>query len=80
LDGIKIAGIDGGVVKKSLHGVDLRLSRAVGVVFSYSKNKLEKVEYHPSPFPTPIPNLIFDPYSELELELSCGMERTNFGS
>jgi hypothetical protein len=75
LDGIKIAGIDGGVVKKSLHGVDLRLSRAVGVVFSYSKNKLEKVEYHPSPFPTPIPNLIFDPYSELELELSCGMER-----
>jgi len=33
------------------------------------------VEYYPSPFPPPIPNLIFDPYSELELELSCEMER-----
>ncbi|MDI6806380.1 MAG: hypothetical protein QMD14_01020, partial [Candidatus Aenigmarchaeota archaeon] len=55
LQKLKIAGVDGGLVKKSLHGVDIRLSRAIGVIFNYSKNKLEKVEYHPSPLPTPIP-------------------------
>ena len=39
LDKIKIAGVDGGLVKKSFHGMDLMLLRAIGVVFSYDNKK-----------------------------------------
>src|SRR3972149_8318649 len=35
LEGMKIAGVDGGLVKKSFHGIDLMLLRAIGVIFSY---------------------------------------------
>ena len=35
LENLTIAGIDGGLVKKSFHGIDLMLLRAVGVIFRY---------------------------------------------
>ena len=50
LENMKIAGIDGGIVKTSLHGYDLVLARAVGVCFHFKKNRVEKVDYYPSKF------------------------------
>ncbi|MEM5855697.1 MAG: hypothetical protein QW472_05285, partial [Candidatus Aenigmatarchaeota archaeon] len=31
--------------------------------------------YYPEPLPSPIPNVIFDPFSELEFELNSNMQR-----
>ena len=50
LENMKIAGIDGGIVKTSLHGYDLVLARAVGVCFHFKKDRVEKVDYYPSKF------------------------------
>ncbi|MGC8812056.1 MAG: DNA double-strand break repair nuclease NurA [Candidatus Aenigmatarchaeota archaeon] len=75
LENLKIAGIDGGMVKRSLHGIDLMLLRAVGVIFSYSKGKLEKVEYYPEAMPTPLPKIIFEPLHEIEFEINSNYER-----
>ncbi|MFH1237494.1 MAG: DNA double-strand break repair nuclease NurA [Candidatus Aenigmatarchaeota archaeon] len=52
-DGIKIAGVDGGIVKRSLHGFDLIMARAVGACFTYENGKVKKAEYHPERMPEP---------------------------
>jgi len=72
---VVVSAVDGGLVKKSFHGLDLMLLRAIGVLFYYKDDKLEKVEYFPEAVPTPIPNVIFDPFSDLEFELKSNIER-----
>jgi hypothetical protein len=52
-DGIKIAAVDGGIVKRSLHGFDFILNRAVGVMFTYSKGRVVGSHYFPEKSPTP---------------------------
>ncbi len=52
-DGIRIAAVDGGIVKRSLHGFDFVLARGVGVVFDYSGGRVVKASYHPEKMPTP---------------------------
>jgi len=74
LDGLKIAGIDGGLVKKSFHGIDLMLLRAVGVIYDYTDGKLN-VEYYPEAIPSPIPRAINDPLDDLGFELNSNIER-----
>ena len=73
LENLKVAGIDGGLVKKSFHGIDLMLLRAVGVIFSYD-GKLN-VEYYPNAIPTPIPRAINDPLDDFGFELNSNIER-----
>ena len=75
LEDMKIAGVDGGLVKHSLHGIDLMLLRAAGVLFYYKNNRLSKVEYHPGAFPSPIPKVVFDPLTNLEFEINSNYER-----
>ncbi len=75
LENLKIAGVDGGIVKHSLHGIDLMLLRAVGVIFYFKNNKLEKVDYWPEALPAPIPKVIFDPFTDVELEVNSNFER-----
>ncbi|MEM7821505.1 MAG: DNA double-strand break repair nuclease NurA [Candidatus Aenigmatarchaeota archaeon] len=70
-----IAGVDGGMVKKSLHGIDIILLRAVGVIFYFKNKRIEKVDYHPNSIPIPKPIILFDPFSELEFEINSNMER-----
>jgi len=72
---LELAGVDGGLVKKSFHGIDLMLLRAVGVIFSYKDGKLDKVEYYPNSIPTPEPRVVVDPFSELEFEVNSNIER-----
>lgn len=75
LRNIKIAGVDGGLVKHSLHGIDILLLRAIGVLFFYKDNKLEKVDYHPNTLPGLEPRIFFDPLSDIEFEMNSNMER-----
>ncbi|MHA1131091.1 MAG: DNA double-strand break repair nuclease NurA, partial [Candidatus Helarchaeota archaeon] len=72
--GMQIIGIDGSIVSKSLHGVDLILTRAVAVLFRYKKEK-PAVQYFPNIAPTP--NLIFnfDLFTSPEIEIFNSLQR-----
>ena len=72
---MSVLGIDGGIVKHSYHGLDLMLTRSVGVNFIYSNGKMEKVDYYPNSNPTPNPIVIFDQFSDLELSSCYNFER-----
>jgi len=75
LEDMIIAGVDGGLVKHSLHGIDIMLLKAVGVLFSYKNNKLDNVDYYPEALTSPEPRVVFDPFSDLEFEMNSNMER-----
>lgn len=75
LENIAVAGTDGGIIKKSLHGIDLLLIRTAGVVFHFEGGKLKKTEYYPQPIPSPVPQASFDPFSEIEFEINANMKR-----
>jgi hypothetical protein len=75
LENPTVAGIDGGIIKKSLHGIDLLLIRTAGVIFHFENGKLKKTEYYPQPIPSPIPEASFDPFSEMEFEINANMKR-----
>jgi hypothetical protein len=69
-----VAGIDSGLLRKSLHGIDLILIKAVGVIFYFENNKLKNVEYYsPSAFFEPI--IFQDPFSEIELDIATNIFR-----
>jgi hypothetical protein len=75
LENLTIAGVDGGLVKHSLHGIDIMLIRPVAALFVYKNNKLSDVQYYPDSLPSPIPKIVFDPFSDLEFEINSNMER-----
>ena len=58
LENIKVAGVDGGVAKKSLHGFDCILVRAAAACFNYKSGGIEKVKYFPSRIPAPKADLL----------------------
>ena len=69
-----VAGIDSGLLQKSLHGIDLILIRAVGVVYYFKNGKLDNVKYYsPSSFFEPI--IFQDPFSDIELDLATNIIR-----
>jgi hypothetical protein len=51
LKDIKVVGVDGGMAKKSLHGMDCMLVRSVGACFNYRSGKMKEVVYYPSKLP-----------------------------
>jgi hypothetical protein len=58
LESEKVVGVDGGIVKKSLHGFDCMLVRGAGACFHYRKGKIENVEYWPSKSPPSMPDVV----------------------
>ncbi len=53
IDKMKIAGVDGGIVRKALHGFDFILARATSVCFEYLNGRISNVKYFPSKVTTP---------------------------
>ncbi|UCC91852.1 MAG: DNA double-strand break repair nuclease NurA [Candidatus Aenigmatarchaeota archaeon] len=53
LNDMRISAVDGGIVKRSLHGFDFVLARGVGVCFSYKNGRVYDVDYFPNKMPTP---------------------------
>ncbi|NVM31119.1 MAG: DNA double-strand break repair nuclease NurA [Candidatus Helarchaeota archaeon] len=74
LHGMQIVGIDGSIISKSLHGVDLMLTRAVAVLFKMQKEK-PVVQYFPNVAPNP--KLVFnlDIFSGLEIDILNSLAR-----
>lgn len=74
LNGMQMIGIDGSIISKSLHGVDLLLSRAVAVLFKFKKEKPE-VQYYPGATPTPRLIYNFDLITAPEIDILNSLER-----
>lgn len=70
-----VMGVDGGVLSRRLHGLDLVLVRAVAAIFNYKDGKLSNAEYYPSEMPTPRLISIDEPLDSRELDLLIGMQR-----
>ena len=75
MDNIRVSAVDGGLSQHSYHGIDLILTRAVGVVFDYKRGTLDKVAYFPDSIVFPKLVIISDPYSENEIIVSSSLER-----
>jgi hypothetical protein len=75
LVGLRIAGIDGGIVARSYQNIDLMLARAVAAIFTYGSGGNLDVSYYPeeTPLPTIISNL--QPSSIPDFELRTSIER-----
>ena len=84
-----VGGIDGGLLQKEYHGVNIIITRAVCAVFKYKDGKLLGSDYYPSAFPSPKIKIVkssFDPSGfssvasifrlEGELGLACDMLST----
>ena len=74
LTGLKIAAVDGGVVSRSYHAIDIILTKAVAVLFHFSQDK-PVVRYYPADVP-PLNVLVnYIPVSRTEIETSSSLER-----
>ena len=76
LNGLKIVGVDGGLISKSFHGIDIVVTRAVAALFTYNQDK-PYVKYYPSNYQFPIIKTSCDPFSNIESELFSNLERIN---
>jgi len=75
LDKLNVMAVDGGIVKHSFHGLDMLLMRSAAVNFKYSKGKLKDVVYYPNSHPTPNPKIVYDAFSDFELNSCYNFER-----
>lgn len=76
LSGLRIAGIDGGLVKRSFRSIDLLLTRGIAVIFEFGPWEGPRVEFFPGPFPEPQVKPIASSLSGLELDQLASLERT----
>ncbi len=74
LEDIKILAVDGGISKKPVHGFDLVLARAAGVMFHYKNGKVDSVKHFPSRFPVPKP-FALEALSDLDYAYSTSIIR-----
>ncbi len=75
LEDLVVAGVDGGVLSKPLHGLDLILVRAVAAMFQYENGELRRADYHPSEAPAPNLVNVHEPLDSRELDVLTGLKR-----
>ncbi len=75
LKGLCIAGVDGGVVSRSLHCADMIITRAVAAIFRYESEKGPYVEYFPDKFPEPKIIVNITPLNRINSEINANLER-----
>jgi hypothetical protein len=75
LTGLRVCGVDGGLLRKSLRGIELVVTRAHATVFEYPPNGRVSVEYFPDVPAPPLVKAELDPISWREAELDASLER-----
>lgn len=75
LSGLKIAGVDGGLVRRRFRSMDLLFTRGVGVVFGFGFEEGPNVEFYPQPFPNPEVKPLTQKLSTSELDQIASLER-----
>ncbi|MFX1562975.1 MAG: DNA double-strand break repair nuclease NurA [Promethearchaeota archaeon] len=75
LSGLSVCGVDGGLLKKSLRGIELVITRANATIFQYSSSGRVSAEYFPERKTPPIVKAELDPISWREAEINASLER-----
>ncbi|MBD3159648.1 MAG: hypothetical protein GF309_12720 [Candidatus Lokiarchaeota archaeon] len=75
LSGLKVAGVDGGLVRKRFRSMDLLFTRGIGVVFGFGFEEGPNVEFFPQPFPNPEVRPLTQKISTSELDQIASLER-----
>lgn len=75
LTGLRVCAVDGGLLRKSLRGIELVVTRANATIFEYPTTGRVSAEYFPSVPAPPLVKAELDPISWHEAELSASLER-----
>jgi hypothetical protein len=75
LSGLRIAGIDGGLVRRQFRSMDLILVRSIAVIFQFGPEEGPNVEFFPDPFPEPQIRPMMLTLSGTELDQLASLER-----
>jgi hypothetical protein len=75
LSGLRIAGIDGGLVRKRFRSMDLILTRGIAVVFSFESKEGPIVDFFPKAFPEPSIRPVMLTLPSQELDQLASLER-----
>ncbi|MGQ4910575.1 MAG: DNA double-strand break repair nuclease NurA [Candidatus Thorarchaeota archaeon] len=75
LEGLRIAGVDGGLVRRRFRSLDLILTRSVAAVFEYGPAEGPNVDFFPGPFPEPTISPVLQTLSGPELDQLASLER-----
>jgi hypothetical protein len=75
LSGLRIAGIDGGLVRKRFRSMDLVLTRGVAVIFQFGPEDSPVVEFYPDAFPEPKISPLMLTLSSIEIDQLASLER-----
>ena len=75
LSGLRIAGIDGGLVRKRFRSIDLVLTRGVAVIFQFGPEDSPVVDFYPDAFPEPKISPLMLTLSSIELDQLASLER-----
>jgi hypothetical protein len=75
LSGLRIAGVDGGLVRKRFRSMDLVLTRGIAVIFQFGPEDGPIVDFYPDAFPEPKISPLMLTLSSIELEQLASLER-----
>jgi hypothetical protein len=75
LSGLRIAGIDGGLVRKRFRSMDLVLTRGVAGIFQFGPEDGPVVDFYPDAFPEPKISPLMLTLSSIELDQLASLER-----
>ena len=75
LSGLKITGVDGGLVRRRFRSMDLVLTRGIAVIFQFGPKEGPIVDFFPDPFPEPQIRPMMLTLSGSELDQLSSLER-----
>jgi hypothetical protein len=75
LAGLRIAGVDGGLVRRQFRSMDLILVRSIAVIFQFGPEEGPTVDFFPDPFPEPQIRPMMLTLSGTELDQLASLER-----
>jgi hypothetical protein len=75
LSGLRITGVDGGLVRKRFRSMDLVLTRGIAVIFQFGPEEGPIVDFYPDAFPEPKISPLMLTLSNIELEQLASLER-----
>jgi len=75
LSGLRVCGVDGGLLKNTLRGVELVITRANATIFEYTPSNRVSAIYFPEKTTLPTVKAELTPISRREAELNASLER-----
>jgi hypothetical protein len=75
LPGLRIVGVDGGLVRKRFRSMDLVLTRGIAVIFHFGPEEGPVVDFYPDAFPEPKIMPLMLTLSSTELDQLASLER-----